>query len=131
LNLHTLILDVQAFISSSIVNINFYLTQPENSFMDSLTKTHISTRNGGNANTVCTADVSINHFNCHLKENNHEGCAHGLYISAAQGLASVTKQLIVARCNIDVQQTGGTTPLHIAAKNGYAAVTEQLIKAQR
>jgi hypothetical protein len=34
--------------------------------------TLISTRNGGNANAVGTADMSIDHFKCHLKENNHD-----------------------------------------------------------
>ena len=58
--------------------------------------------------------------------------------AARNGHAAVTDQLITARCNVDiedqtgatpisiaahcgndVQQTGGTTPLHIATKNGY------------
>ncbi len=45
------------------------------------------------------------------------------------------EQLIVARCNVDLQTKNGDTPLHAAALNGHAhlngheTVTRQLIAA--
>jgi ankyrin repeat protein len=45
------------------------------------------------------------------------------------GCVCVLKQLIEARCNVDLQTNNGTTPLFNAAKSGHAAVTEQLIEA--
>jgi ankyrin repeat protein len=44
--------------------------------------------------------------------------------------SSVTKQLIEARCNIDICAWIGQTSLHIAATAGHASVTEQLIEAR-
>ncbi len=53
-----------------------------------------------------------------------------LHLAAENGHASVTAQLIEARCNVDLQDENGATPLHIAAENGHASVTEQLIEAR-
>ena len=53
-----------------------------------------------------------------------------LHAAAAKGLEAVTKQLIAARCNVDLQTDHGFTPLHLAAANGHAAVTKQLIAAR-
>ena len=47
-----------------------------------------------------------------------------LLVAAWHGHASVTKQLIEARCNIDLPTLTGTTPLHAAAMHGHAAVTK-------
>ena len=60
--------------------------------------------------------------------------AHGctpLHLAAGLGHAAVTKQLLAARCNVDVQDTNGfTTPLHVAAGSGHEAITKQLIAAR-
>jgi hypothetical protein len=53
-----------------------------------------------------------------------------LFIAAAKGHASVTKQLIAARCNINCPNAHGNTPLQIAAQEGHTAITEQLIAAR-
>ena len=53
-----------------------------------------------------------------------------LYIAAQEGHAAATKQLIEARCNVDLQDEHGCTPLFIAAEKGDAAVTELLIAAR-
>jgi hypothetical protein len=42
----------------------------------------------------------------------------------------VTKQLIAARCNVDLEEQDGFTALHLAAGNGHAAVTKQLLAAR-
>jgi cytohesin len=53
-----------------------------------------------------------------------------LYCAAHNGHASVMKQLIEGRCNINLHEDHGATPLYIAAQNGHASVTEQLIEAR-
>ena len=53
-----------------------------------------------------------------------------LLAAAYEGHASVTKQLIEARCNIDHQDDDGNTPLHLATYGGHVSVTEQLIEAR-
>jgi ankyrin repeat protein len=60
------------------------------------------------------------------------GCTP-LYTAAQQGHAAITKQLIDARCNVDLQNQAGATPLLLAAGLGpkaNAAITEQLIAAR-
>jgi ankyrin repeat protein len=52
-----------------------------------------------------------------------------LYWAAQNGHASVTEQLIEARCNVDLQAKDGSAPLHLAGQNGHASVTVQLIQA--
>ena len=42
-----------------------------------------------------------------------------LYIAALLNHASITEQLIVARCNIDLHREDGATPLIIAGANGW------------
>jgi hypothetical protein len=42
----------------------------------------------------------------------------------------VTKQLIAARCNVDLQGKSGYTAIHWAARGGHAAVTKQLLAAR-
>jgi hypothetical protein len=44
-----------------------------------------------------------------------------------KGHAAVSKQLLAARCNVDLQEKNGFTPLHFAAKKGLTAVTTQLL----
>ena len=51
-----------------------------------------------------------------------------LHAAAFGGHATVTKQLIAARCNVDLQMENGRTPLHAAA--GNLAVSKQLIAAR-
>ena len=41
-----------------------------------------------------------------------------LHTAAREGHEAVTKQLIEARCNVDLQANDGCTPLHIAAHQG-------------
>ena len=53
-----------------------------------------------------------------------------IYCAAANGHASVAKQLIAARCNVDLQAENGWTPIHMAAQEGHAAVTEELLAAR-
>jgi ubiquitin C len=50
-------------------------------------------------------------------------------MAAQEGHATVTAQLIDARCNIDLQAKNGATPLHIAAHAGHAAVAQLLLAA--
>ena len=45
-----------------------------------------------------------------------------LHLAVRNGHAAVTKQLIAARCNVDLQAEGGCTPLHAAAGKGHEAV---------
>ncbi len=45
-----------------------------------------------------------------------------LYIATLLNHASITEQLIVVRCNIDLHREDGVTPLIIAAANGYETV---------
>ena len=49
-----------------------------------------------------------------------------LYAAARQGHEAVTKLLIAARCDIDLQEETGLTALHFAVDNGHASVTKQL-----
>ena len=41
-----------------------------------------------------------------------------LYATAFNGHATVTMQLIAARCSVDLQAENGSTPLHYAAQKG-------------
>jgi hypothetical protein len=50
-----------------------------------------------------------------------------LHLAALKGHVAVTKHLIAARCNVDIQAKDGGTPLNYAAGNGHASVTKQLI----
>jgi ankyrin repeat protein len=52
-----------------------------------------------------------------------------LYVAAENGHEAVTKLLIAARCNVDLQANNGATPLYIAAHSGQASVSKQLIEA--
>jgi hypothetical protein len=56
--------------------------------------------------------------------------ASALHIAAEKGHASVTEQLIAARCNIGLQEKSGYHAAHLAAAKRHAAVTEQLIAAR-
>jgi hypothetical protein len=58
-----------------------------------------------------------------------DGCLP-LHCAAQNGHATVTEQLIAARCNVNHQQKNGGTPVYFAAGNGYETVTEQLIAAR-
>ena len=51
-----------------------------------------------------------------------------LYIAAHNGHASVTKQLIEARCDIELQQNVGYTPLCIAATMGIRLSSSTCLK---
>ena len=51
--------------------------------------------------------------------------AHGatpLYIAAAQGHAFVTKQLLAAHCNVDLQDNNGLAALQLAEEEGHAGI---------
>ena len=52
-----------------------------------------------------------------------------LHFAAQKGHASVTTQLLEARCNVNLQLKDGCTPLHLAAEFGHEAVTKQLLAA--
>ena len=50
-----------------------------------------------------------------------------------KGHAAMTKQLIAARCNVNLQTKKGDTPMHLAAvrgQKGHETVTKQLIAAR-
>jgi ankyrin repeat protein len=49
---------------------------------------------------------------------------------AQHGYTSIEKELIAARCNVDVPEHGGATPLYMAAFFGNPKVAEQLIQAR-
>jgi ankyrin repeat protein len=54
-----------------------------------------------------------------------------LFMAASGGHAAVTKQLLAARCKVDLQvELKGCTPIHAAAFHGHAPVTKQLIVAR-
>ena len=53
-----------------------------------------------------------------------------LHYSTNFGHEAVSKRLIAACCNVDLQTKLGDTPLHLAAVIGHEAVTEQLIAAR-
>jgi len=59
----------------------------------------------------------------------NDGCTP-LFIATHEGHASVTKQLIEARCNVDLQNKDGHTPVYVAAGKGHPVVTEKLIEAR-
>ena len=50
-----------------------------------------------------------------------------LHRAAQEGHAAVTKQLIEARCNVDLPDKHGRTPLFMGTQEGHASVTKQLI----
>jgi ankyrin repeat protein len=53
-----------------------------------------------------------------------------LHAAAVKGHAAITKQLIAARCNVDLQEHyAAATPLHVAAQEGHDAVAKQLLAA--
>jgi ankyrin repeat protein len=67
-----------------------------------------------------------------INYRNEDG-ATPLHFAAANGHAAVTKQLLAARSNVDLQMANGDTPLHTVArmgKKGHAAVTKQLLAAR-
>jgi ankyrin repeat protein len=49
---------------------------------------------------------------------------------AQNGYTSIAKELIDARCDVNLPQHDGATPLYMAAFFGNAEVTEQLIEAR-
>ncbi len=49
---------------------------------------------------------------------------------AQYGYTSIAKELIAARCNVDLPQHDGATPLYMAAFFGNAEVAEQLIEGR-
>ena len=53
-----------------------------------------------------------------------------LHSAAYAGDSAVAEQLIVARCNFNLQTQSGCTPLHCAAGEGHVDVTNQLIAAR-
>jgi len=53
-----------------------------------------------------------------------------LLCAAHNGHASVTEQMIEARCNLDHQDFFGCTPLYAAVQNGHASVIKQLMEAR-
>jgi ankyrin repeat protein len=53
-----------------------------------------------------------------------------LHMAAGQGHVAVSKQLIAARCNVNLQTEQGITSIHASASQGHEAVTKQLIVAR-
>ena len=54
--------------------------------------------------------------------------AHAPLNAAAQnGHEAVTKQLISARCNVELEAKNWYTPLHAAARRGHETVKERLL----
>jgi ankyrin repeat protein len=57
--------------------------------------------------------------------------ATALIFAAGKGHESVTKQLLEARCNVDLHETKfGFTPLHFASANGHATVLRSTSRPQ-
>jgi ankyrin repeat protein len=53
-----------------------------------------------------------------------------LHLAVYAGHAAVTKHLLAARCNVDLQMKNGlSTPLHLAAEHGHETITKQLLGA--
>ena len=53
-----------------------------------------------------------------------------LHLVVYAGHDTVTKQLLAARCNVDLQmKNGSSTPLHLAAEHGHESITNQLLGA--
>ena len=42
-----------------------------------------------------------------------------LHESAQKGLETVTEQLLVPRCNVNLQSKNGGTPIHVVVGNGH------------
>ena len=64
---------------------------------------------------------------------NYQG-AHGytpLHVAAIKCNASVTEQLIEARCQVHIQDKNGETPLHLAAQQGNARIKFSLAKKKK
>ena len=53
-----------------------------------------------------------------------------LSVAIFGGYSTVTKELIKARCDIDLPGENGLTPIHCAAQVGNVPITEQLIAAR-
>jgi ankyrin repeat protein len=49
-----------------------------------------------------------------------EGMRQPLHMAADQGRESVAKQLLAARCNVDLQKNDGFTALEVAECYGHA-----------
>ena len=49
---------------------------------------------------------------------------------AQNGYTSITKELIATRCNVDLPEHDGVTPLYMTVFFGNPEVTEQLIEAR-
>jgi hypothetical protein len=52
-----------------------------------------------------------------------------LHFTVGYGHTGVNKQLLTARCNVDLQQEEWGRQLHCAAENGHETVTKLLIGA--
>ncbi len=72
------------------------------------------------------SDIDTVHRNCTFRFFEIPACRELL----RNGHAAVTKELIQARCNMDLQREDGCTALFSAAQNGHETVTEQLIAAR-
>ncbi len=53
-----------------------------------------------------------------------------LHLAAGYEHAAVTKQLIAARCRVDIQDKDGCTSFLIAAQQGHVDIAEQMINAR-
>lgn len=49
------------------------------------------------------------------------------HVAALNGHATVTKQLLVTHCNVDLQDVHGCTPLYVATQGNHATIVEQLL----
>ena len=45
-------------------------------------------------------------------------------------VTAVTKVLLAARCNVNLQNKNGSTPLNVSAEKGHESVTEILITSR-
>jgi hypothetical protein len=64
-----------------------------------------------------------------INYQDEHGCTP-LFHAAKSGHEAVTKKLLAARCNVDLQSKMRATPLHMAAGYGHATITKQLLEAR-
>jgi hypothetical protein len=58
------------------------------------------------------------------------GCTP-FHVTTSNGHANVTKQLLVARCNVDLEANDGSTVFHFTVGYGQSTVSTKLLAVRR